>query len=156
MDPMWKPARSVAFRCILGSVFTIAGITKIADPIGFFSTLMAFRLFHDLYLPLLTIILPWLELILGLMLLMGLMVRASALLLIILNILFSFFILSVVIRGMEIDCGCFGMLSNLLHIPDQADLKAVIRDLIFAAMSLDLYHNKRTMFSLENYIRKRK
>jgi len=148
----WKSVRPLVFRFVLGFLFMTAGLAKIADPISFFSTLMGFRLFPDLFLPLLTVTLPWLELILGLMLLTGLMIRPGSLLLLMLNIAFSIIILTVVIRGIEIDCGCFGMLSDMFPIPDQADMKAVIRNLIFAAMSLDIFRSRNNIFSLENYM----
>jgi uncharacterized membrane protein YphA (DoxX/SURF4 family) len=112
---------------------------------------MGFRLFPDILLSFLAIFVPWLEFFLGLSLLLGIAYRTASFLLAVLNLLFALAILSVVARGIEIDCGCFGLLTDLLGIPDKADMTAVVRDLVFAAMCLAVFRIRQTAFSLENY-----
>lgn len=145
---------SFAFRLIIGLLFIIAGLAKISDPIGFFATLMGFRLFPDILLSFLTIFVPWLEFFLGLSLVLGIAHRTSSLLLAVLNVLFALAIGSVVARGIEIDCGCFGLLTDLLHIPDKADMTAVVRDIVFAGMCFTVFRIRQTLYSLENYYRR--
>ena len=65
---------------------------------------------------------------------------------------FTLAILSVIIRGIEIDCSCFGLLADKLKIPDTADMKAVIRNMLFIGMCLYISRVKKTMISLENYV----
>jgi uncharacterized membrane protein YphA (DoxX/SURF4 family) len=100
----------------------------------------------------LAVYLPWLEFILGLFIILGILHRTSALFLAFLNVVFTLAILSVIIRGMEIDCGCFGLLADFLKIPDSADIKAVIRNTIFIGMCLYVFFVKKTVFSLEDYV----
>ncbi len=147
-------AFSLLFRIPLGLIFLFAGIAKISDPVRFIFTLREFNLFSEAVIPFMVLYLPWLEFILGLFLILGLLYRASAFLLACLNTMFAIAILTVVVRGMEIDCGCFGMLADILKIPDSADIKAVIRNVIFSGISVYIFIVKKTLFSLENYLRK--
>lgn len=147
-------AFSLLFRILLGLIFLFAGIAKISDPVKFIFTLREFNLFSEAVIPFMALYLPWLEFILGLFLILGLLYRASAFLLACLNTMFAIAILTVVVRGMEIDCGCFGMLADILKIPDSADIKAVIRNVIFIGISVYIFIVKKTLFSLENYLKK--
>lgn len=142
-------------RVLIGGVFLVAGIAKIADPVRFLFTLREFRLFPEAFFaPFLAIYLPWLEFILGLFLVLGLLHRTSSLMLACLNGMFTVAILSVIMRGMEIDCGCFGLLADVLKLPDMADMKAVLRNLIFVGMCLYIFVTRETVLSLEGYIRR--
>ena len=147
-------AFSLLFRILLGLIFLFAGIAKISDPVRFIFTLRQFNLFSEAVIPFMVLYLPWLEFILGLFLILGLLYRASAFLLACLNTMFAIAILTVVVRGMEIDCGCFGMLADILKIPDSADIKAIIRNVIFIGISIYIFIVKKTLFSLENYLKK--
>ncbi|MFZ3121875.1 MAG: MauE/DoxX family redox-associated membrane protein [Thermodesulfovibrionales bacterium] len=144
-------AFSLLFRILLGLIFLFAGLAKISDPVRFMLTLREFGLFPETVIPFLTLYLPWLEFVLGLFLMIGLLYRPSAFLLACLNTLFGIAILTVIVRGMEIDCGCFGLLADILKIPDMADMKAVIRNIIFIGMCLYIFFAKRTLLSLDDY-----
>lgn len=147
-------AFSLLFRILLGLIFLFAGIAKISDPVRFIFTLRQFNLFSEAVIPFMALYLPWLEFILGLFLILGLLYRASAFLLACLNTMFAIAILTVIVRGMEIDCGCFGMLADILKIPDSADIKTIIRNVIFIGISVYIFIVKKTLFSLENYLKK--
>lgn len=144
-------AFSLLFRILLGLIFLFAGLAKISDPVRFMLTLREFGLFPETVIPFLTLYLPWLEFVLGLFLMIGLLYRPSAFLLACLNTLFGIAILTVIVRGMEIDCGCFGLLADILKIPDMANMKAVIRNIIFIGMCLYIFFAKRTLLSLDDY-----
>ena len=154
MKPI-KEMISFLLRVTIGGIFTVSGLSKIADPISFYSTLMGFRILPDFLLNFAAVFLPWLELLLGLSVVLGVLYTTGALMLAALNTAFALAIVSVIARGIDIDCGCFGLLADILHIPDKADWTAIVRDMIFTAMSYYIFHVKTTMFSLENYLRKR-
>jgi uncharacterized membrane protein YphA (DoxX/SURF4 family) len=145
---------SFAFRIALGGIFLTAGLAKISDPVQFLQTLREFDFFPEFCIRFIAVYIPWLEFVLGFFMLLGLLYRTSALLLTAINILFILAILSVLIRGMEIDCGCFGLMADVLKLPDSADMKAVIRNTIFVLMGLYLCRSEATIFSLEEYLRK--
>lgn len=145
---------SFVFRIIIGGIFLISGLAKISDPIRFMLTLREFRLFPEIIIPFTAIYLPWLEFILGLFVLVGIMHRTASLILSGIIVSFTLAIASVIIRGFEIDCGCFGLLADMLKLPDMADYKAVIRNVIFLGTCFVIFKIKTTRFSLEGYIRK--
>lgn len=145
---------SFIFRIIIGSIFLVSGLAKISDPVLFMLALREFQLFPEIIVPLTAIYLPWLEFILGLFVTTGLLYRTSSFILACLNFAFMIAILSVIIRGIEIDCGCFGLLADMLKVPDAADMKTVARNLLFTGMSLYIFRAKKTVFSLESYITK--
>lgn len=150
-----KPGKtSLLFRIILGIIFTVAGLAKISDTARFLLTLREFQLFPEAIIRFLAVYLPWLEFVLGLFLILGLLYRTSALMLAFLNATFTLAILSVILRGLEIDCGCFGLLADMLKLPDMADAKAVIRNVLFIGMCLYVFKAKTSLFSLESYIKK--
>jgi uncharacterized membrane protein YphA (DoxX/SURF4 family) len=145
---------SFVFRIIIGGIFLISGLAKISDPIRFMLTLREFRLFPEIIIPFTVIYIPWLEFILGLFILVGIMHRTASLILSCLIWSFTLAIASVILRGIEIDCGCFGLFADMLKLPDMANYKAVIRNVILLGICFSIFKIKKTHFSLEGYIRK--
>jgi uncharacterized membrane protein YphA (DoxX/SURF4 family) len=95
-------------RILLGAVFVFAGALKIFDPVGFAENIEHYRLLpHDM-INLVAMTLPWIELIAGLMLIMGFWIRASAGVITLLCLAFLVAIGQALARGLDISCGCFG------------------------------------------------
>ena len=145
-------AATLVCRFLIGGVFLVSGLAKISDQVRFLLTLRAFRFFPDPLVPFAAIVLPWLEFFLGLFVLVGLFLGTSALMIAALNLVFAAALLSVTVRGIEIDCGCFGLVADLLGLPDQADLKAVVRNLVFVGMSVYLFLGRGGGWSLERLL----
>ena len=127
----------IAFRWILGITFIYASYYKILSPTDFAKMVYGYNLFPDVLINLIAIFLPFVELISGLSLLLGIYPRSAAL---IINGLLIAFILALtinIIRGHEFDCGCFSakesgspkMMANLM----------VIRDVIYLIMGLQVF-----------------
>jgi len=96
------------FRVIVGLIFIYSGIIKIIDTQGFSNSIYNYKLLPDLLINFLAVILPWIELITGLLLLLGITIKENAL---IINALLIIFIIAIIInlfRGLDINCGCFG------------------------------------------------
>lgn len=83
---------------------------------------------------------------------LGLFLRTCSLMLGCLNFLFMMAIVSLILRGFEIDCGCFGLLADILHLPDLADYKAVVRNLVFIGMCAYLYRSEGTFLALDRLL----
>jgi len=96
------------FRLILGFVFIYSGIEKIINPTSFSEAVSNYKLLPDIFINFFAIILPWIELIAGLLLLFGIAVRENSLIINSLLIVFIAAITIGLIRGLNIDCGCFG------------------------------------------------
>ena len=96
-------------RLVLGGVFLVAGATKIPDPGGLAASIRAYELpLPEWFVSLSAHALPYLEVMLGLYLLVGLFTKVSAWATTGLTALFLLALLQGALRGLEIDCGCFG------------------------------------------------
>ncbi len=147
------PLLSFFCRIVIGMVFSLSGLAKISDPINFFAALGELRIFPDFFIRFFAVYLPWLEFFLGLFLLFGLFYRSAALLIALLNIIFSGAIISLIAREIVIDCGCFGLLADYFEFIDIADHRAVIRNIIFFLLSLFIFFTDKTILSLEDHLK---
>lgn len=95
-------------RVVLGSVFVWSGILKIREPLEFAQNVANYRIFPAEISFLAGIVLPWVELICGVLLIIGLFRNAGALILVGLLCAFLVLIVTTMIRGIDVDCGCFG------------------------------------------------
>jgi uncharacterized membrane protein YphA (DoxX/SURF4 family) len=95
-------------RVIIGALFIYSAITKIIDTEYFVKSLYNYRLLPEEWLNFFALFIPWLELIIGGLLVLGIFVRESALLGSIMMVLFIAAISIAVVRGLDIECGCFG------------------------------------------------
>jgi len=143
---------AVLLRPVVGGIFLVSGLAKIADPVRFLLTLREFQLLPGVLESFLAIYLPWLEFLLGLCLVLGILHRTAALLIAGLNGFFIVAIGSVMARGIEVDCGCFGLLADILHLPDLADGKAIVRNLVLMGMCLHVFRSETLAWTVEGYI----
>ena len=97
----------LAARWILGLTFIYASFDKILSPADFAEIVYGYDLFPHVFINLIAIIIPFLELVAGLALIIGFYPRSSA---IIINMMLLAFVAALTInifRGHEFDCGCF-------------------------------------------------
>jgi uncharacterized membrane protein YphA (DoxX/SURF4 family) len=127
-------------RLLLGGVFVWAAAVKVVDVPAFAGQVAAYRLLPYAWNYAVAATLPYVELLSGVLLLLNLRVKPAALLLLLLNGLFIVVLASVVARGLEIDCGCFG--------PDAGTtpLQALGRDLLLLALAVAVFwqHDRYT------------
>ncbi len=98
----------VLARLVVGGVWLVAGALKLPDPAENVRAVRAYRLLPESVVPLVGHALPVLEILVGACLLVGLLVRANAVLSGVLLLAFLVGISSAWARGMSIECGCFG------------------------------------------------
>lgn len=94
-------------RLLLGGAFAYAGLLKLPDPAASVRAVRAYRLLPESLVPLFGYGLPVLEVLIGLVLILGLHVRLGALAAGVLLVVFMAAIGSAWARGLRIDCGCF-------------------------------------------------
>lgn len=102
-------------RIIVGFVLIVAAVPKIADPASFAKAIEAYQLVPQVMINIFSILIPWGELLLGIFLIIGVMLRGSAFLTTALFGIFSIIIAISLFRGLSIDCGCFGPNSSPLN-----------------------------------------
>lgn len=95
-------------RLVLGGILLYAGFTKLNDGWRFAEAIANYRILPAQANQLLALTLPWLEVVLGLLLVLGLWLRAAAGLATVLFLGFSVAVIAALARQLDISCGCFG------------------------------------------------
>ncbi len=120
----------VAVRVLLGAIFIYAALPKIADPVAFAGSVANYQILPYFWSYLAAAVLPFLELICGVLLVCGYRVKTGALIIAALNLAFMAALVSVIARGLDIDCGCFRQGGS-----KTSPWIALGRDAIFLAMT---------------------
>ncbi len=95
-------------RIIIALVFIFAGIEKISNPESFAVSIENYRLFPIFSINIFALIVPWIEVFAGVLLLFNSYVKESSFLINSLLVFFIAIIIVAIIRGLDIECGCFG------------------------------------------------
>lgn len=95
-------------RLVVAGTFVMAALPKIQDPTAFATSVTAFRILDTSLSTWVALFLPWLELIIGLGILIPAIRRSSGALIGLLLMLFIALHSSAWMRGLDISCGCFG------------------------------------------------
>ncbi|WP_229802930.1 MauE/DoxX family redox-associated membrane protein [Planobispora rosea] len=115
-------------RLILAGVLVIAGWGKIGTPVLSVEAVKAYQLLPD---PVATAVgygLPILEIVVGILLIVGLLTRVAGIASALLMLAFVIGIASVWARGLRIDCGCFGGGGQLAAGEEPSYLIDILRD----------------------------
>jgi uncharacterized membrane protein YphA (DoxX/SURF4 family) len=102
-----KKSATFWIRLILGAVFVLASVDKILHPAAFAQAIYNYQIFPDALINFTAIILPWLELLLGIMLIAGLWLPGVTVLVNLLLLAFFAALVFNVARGLNVHCGCF-------------------------------------------------
>jgi putative oxidoreductase len=135
-----SPWLSVRIQFVLAAVFVVAAIPKIADPPGFAHQLHNYQLLPASTLNAFALALPWLELLTGLALFLGLWRRTAAAVFAVLLLTFMGALGINLARRHPIDCSCFSTASTQRTDEERlADMKvAILRDLGLIALSAQI------------------
>lgn len=98
---------ALVLRLLIGYYFIYASMSKIPYPAQFAGLMGEYRIFPYWSIPLAAVVVPWVELICGLFLIIGLRTRAAASLIALLLIAFNVLIGANVVVGSPINCGCY-------------------------------------------------
>lgn len=135
-------------RLVLGGVFLVAGLLKVTTPEAMAKSTQAYQLLpHDLA-AYVGYALPTIEIILGLLLVLGLFTRVAAVLTSLLLVAFIVGIAQARARGLTIDCGCFGG-GGTVSAEDTNYLPRILEDLGLLACALWLSRRPDTPLSLD-------
>lgn len=145
------PWLGLVARLVVGGVWIAAGAVKLPDPGASVEAVRAYQaLPPDLVAPV-GQLLPIIEVVVGAMLVLGLLTRGAGGVSAALQLVFIVGIVSVWVRGIDIDCGCFGG-GGYDPNATAAYKWEVLRDSGLLAGSLLLVWLRTTPFSLDNTI----
>ncbi len=134
----------LAARMILGLTFVVASVDKIAEPALFAKAIENYKLISGWPAMTVATILPWLELLCGLSILAGWYLRGSSLLLSTLLIAFTLAVITGLVRGLDISCGCF----TLDPAVNKIGWQKVIENVGLTLTGLILYYSRTQKFVL--------
>jgi uncharacterized membrane protein YphA (DoxX/SURF4 family) len=148
---LW-PWISTAARLGLAAVFLIAGGTKVGDLAASGRAVNAYQLLSFDAAKIVGAVQPFLEIALGLLLLIGLAVRLSAAISAVLLVVFIAAIASAWAHGLQIDCGCFSKGGELGagQVPTYG--WEILRDTGFLVLAGILLWRPRSRFSLDGIL----
>ncbi|MGC4894562.1 MauE/DoxX family redox-associated membrane protein [Micromonospora sp. DT31] len=147
--PVLRPWLGVAARLGLAAVWLFAGATKVGDLAASGRAVNAYQVLPYDLATVIGAALPFVELALGVLLLVGLATRLTAGVSAALLVVFIAGIASAWARGLAIDCGCFGTGGELAAGETPRYLPEILRDLGFLALAGFLLIWPRTPFSVD-------
>jgi uncharacterized membrane protein YphA (DoxX/SURF4 family) len=138
-------------RLVTGGVWIVAGALKLPYPADSVRAVRAYDLLPEAVVPTVGHLLPVVEIVVGLCLVLGVLVRGASLVSAILFVAFIVGISSAWARGLSIECGCFG---GGGEIPDAAAKYPgeIARDVGLMALSLWLVVRPSTRLALDNVL----
>ena len=139
----------LALRLLLGLTFFFASIDKISNPSAFATAIANYRLTSGTFTLAVATVLPWIELLCGLAILSGPYLRGATLLLCVMLSAFTLAVITGLIRGLDISCGCFTLDPDVNRIGWQK----VFENLGLILASIMLFFSETDKFQLRTYSR---
>jgi len=135
-------------RLVLAGVWLVSGVLKAVDPLQTRVAVDAYEVLSAGGVEVVAALLPWVEIALGLLLLVGLGVRATAALSGLLMLAFMTGVAQAWARGLAIDCGCFGG-GGAVDPGETAYVTELLRDAGLLALAVWLTWRPRSRFALD-------
>lgn len=140
-------------RVYLGLVFVIACWHKILNPEMFALDVATYQLLPLSVVNGFALVLPWVELLAGLMLILGFRARAAALLAVLMMLSFILSLLWALHLGLDIACGCFA--SQAATTGDPISWQTLVRDGFWLALGLYVLTLDRMPWGLDHILLKK-
>ncbi|MBM4175207.1 MAG: DoxX family membrane protein [Ignavibacteria bacterium] len=125
----------LVIRFFLGFVFIYASMNKISSPGEFALSISNYQLFPNFLINFTAVFIPWLELVCGFGLIFGFHLRENAFVYLSLLITFTLLIALSMIRGLDIECGCFGSEDS-----SKVGFLKILENLALILLSAYLFH----------------
>jgi uncharacterized membrane protein YphA (DoxX/SURF4 family) len=140
------PWLTVRVQILLGTVFVVAALPKIADPPSFAHMIYNYRMLPGGLVNLAGLFLPWFELLSGVALVLGLWRRTATIAIGGLLVLFVLAIGLNLVRANPIDCGCFDVSAAGRSVAErfQDMWWVVVRDVLMLALVVQSLWAERT------------
>lgn len=106
---LFSGAAKLGWLAPLGSIGFLQPIARASiDPARFAGAINGFQVLHADLVPFAAFAIPWTEVVCAFALLLGIGTRGAARLIIGLLVIFCLAMVSVLLRGIDVDCSCFG------------------------------------------------
>ena len=138
-------------RLFLGGVLLYAGAVKVGKPLTSERAVQAFEIFPMELAGWIGLVLPFVEIVLGVLLVLGLFTRPVAIASTLLMVAFIIGISQAWARGLTIDCGCFGG-GGQIGADETRYPQEIARDASFALAGAWLWWRPRSLASLDRML----
>jgi putative oxidoreductase len=126
------PGTLAFFKVFLGVIFLLSSVTKVFETAKFMDSIAGYKIVPQMFLYPMALIIPWVQLVCGLLLMLDVYPKSNAFVLSGLLTVYTIAITSAFIRGIDMDCGCFDL---MIGLPDRVGIFAIVRDLVLLGMS---------------------
>jgi putative oxidoreductase len=123
---------ALAARLYLGAIFVAASWHKLIEPGAFAVDIATYQILPLALVNPMAIVLPWVEMVAGLMLIVGFRARAAALLIAAMMVMFTVAIAMALGKGLDMSCGCF---ASQGAAEDPISWRTIVRDLGWLALA---------------------
>jgi uncharacterized membrane protein YphA (DoxX/SURF4 family) len=132
---------------MLGLVFLVSGLGKVFERERTVQTVIAYNVLPEFLARIYGLLLPWGELALAGLLLIGLLTKSAAFLLALLLISFAIAVSVNLARGREMDCGCFGRV-----VREKISWRTLVRIAVLLALAINVRMGDRQYFALDGVL----
>lgn len=137
-------------RLVLGGVFIAAGIPKILDPGAFAGAIRSYGLsLPEWFVSFSAYALPYAEVLIGLYLVFGLFTKPTAWVTTALMVVFTVALVQGAARGLDINCGCFGVGEESSNL-----WLAFLRDVGLIALCVHVIYAPLSRFSVDSLLQR--
>ena len=137
-----NPYLILLIRCLLGLVFVYASYDKILDPGKFARDIANYHIVPFGLENSIAIILPWLELLIGAGIILGIFIDGSIVLSGSFLILFIFMIFQAMMRGFNIECGCG------LKEGEMVGWSKILENIVFLGASYIVFYSRNRVLEI--------
>jgi len=145
---------TAVIRIILGVLFVLSGLSKALDVAAFSQVITNYGIIPHGLASYPAIFLPFLEIIIGINLIIGFKIKASSFLSILLMIFFIVIISYALAAGKSFDCGCFNFSKLGFTLNEELSYKLIIRNIILLLFYIIIFRLKRYRISIESLTEK--
>jgi len=136
-------------RLLFGGLLIYASYDKILDPTAFGKAVWNYKIFsRGISLGIATV-LPWMELLSGLGIILGILFRGATLLSLLMMLAFTGGVISGLARGLDISCGCFSLDPNVGKI----GWMKILENLGLVLAAAFLFFSNSAKFMLESRLK---
>ncbi len=137
----------IVLRLIVGGFFVFASFDKLMNQEAFSRAIYNYKFLPDVFINIFAIIIPYIELIAGLLLMAGIFKRGSSFLISFMLVIFIIALSQAYAKGLDINCGCF----SLETVGQKSDiLLRIVEDILLLAASILIYIKSKKIIIKEN------
>lgn len=139
---------NVIVRLFLGVFFLLAALGKAAEPALFAKEIANYAIVPEPLINLVALFISWTELIVSIFLIFGIRIKSSSAITAILLIIFILAVGSAMVRGLDINCGCFSQKIQYVGWPK------IFENIGLLLLALFLFFSPAKKFTIESLVEK--